>query len=186
MNRVCVFTVLSLLAASGCSNRPPTTVECRALLADKAVVARCYGGEVWDGSKYIGDTNCFPFGPPEPVTGILLTQTETSHFFAGESKFAPAMLKVRGTWLDSEGPAKRVLDRERHIGPGAFRIEGMGRRPLCAAGYGNYGLYRNEVTLTRIFSITRLADPWGALMAASRARHRPASPESARLVSERK
>lgn len=159
MNRACIFIALLLLTGSGCTNRAPSTEECRALLASKAVGTRCYGGDVWDGRKYIGDTNCFPFGAPERMTGILLTQTETSDFFSGASQFAPAMLKGSNTWLDSEGPAKRVLDRERHVGPGAFRIDGMGRRSLCSTGYGNYGFYQNEVSLTRIFSITRLADP---------------------------
>jgi len=160
MNRVRISVALSLFAGSSCSVRPPSAADCRVISADKWIVARCYGGDVWDGRKYIGDTNCFPFGDPELVTGILLTQTEVSDFFPGATRFAPAMLKGSATWLQGEGSAKRLLLEERHLGVGAFRIVGMGRRSLCPTGYGPYGFYQNEVSLTRIFSITRLANPW--------------------------
>jgi hypothetical protein len=78
--------LLALFLAS-CGQKPPTAEECKALAAPKAVVKRCYGGNLGPSASYIGDLKCWPFSKPQRLVGLWLIGLEASEFYPNAKSF---------------------------------------------------------------------------------------------------
>jgi hypothetical protein len=150
--------LLSLCLAS-CGHRPPTAEECTALSDPKAVIDRCYGGDLRNG-KYIGDLKCLPYGASERLRGLWLIDLETSEFFPN-AKTVKAN-KDSPIWLETDllNRPSGLLDAAQGAGRRVYVVEFQGRQSLCDGGaYGHMGMFPKQVIVERFYSIKPLAPP---------------------------
>jgi hypothetical protein len=150
---------IALLLAS-CSRQVATSPDCLALAAPKAVLERCFGGDLEHG-KYVGDLKCWPFAPSERMKGFWLVDLEASEFYPslralndnysrGPNEWKPQV------WLDSDLLDQPVL-RAASQGAGrrVYSVDFEGRRSLCGS-FGHFGIFPKEVIAERFYAIRLL------------------------------
>lgn len=137
-----------------------TPAECKALVSDEAVIARCGHGDISRAAVLLSEdaTKCLPFSAPEKIDGIWFTAFELSNFYEGAktlSDLPSGDLTQNSTWFSSTPSATRKLP-ELHFESEAFRLEIMGRRSLCRGAYGHLGYASKEVIATDVLNVTPL------------------------------
>ncbi|MDF7776272.1 hypothetical protein P1X14_13530 [Sphingomonas sp. AOB5] len=142
------LTLLPWLLVS-CGPAPlPSAAECRALAEPKAVIDRCFGGDVKPGN-YVGDLKCWPFSAPERMSGVWQTGFEVSDFFPGASKLPDDKDYEINIWLTAAPGTPELAS-------GKYRGEFIGRRALCDGTFGHLGAYPRQVIVERMLSMTKL------------------------------
>ena len=152
-----LLPLLELLLAS-CGQKPPTAEECKALGAPKAVVARCYGGNLGPSASYIGDLKCWPFSKPQRLVGLWLIDLEASEFYPNAKTLQEADKRRPQIWLESALLERRpeLLAAAQGAGPRAYAVELEGRQSLCDGMFGHFGMYPRQVIAERFYSMRLL------------------------------
>lgn len=147
------------LFLASCSHPPPTAEECKALIEPKAVIDRCYGGDLRS-EKYVGDLKCLPYGASQRLRGLWLIDLEASEFFPNAKTIKQGAESP--IWLETkllDLPSK-LLDAAQGAGRRVYAVEFQGRQSLCdGGGYGHMGMSPKQVIVERFYSMRLLAGP---------------------------
>ena len=154
---------VAALSLAACGQSQPSPEQCKTLALPKAVVERCFGGDLNNG-KYVGDLTCWPFSRPQRVRGLWVIALEAS-------EFVPNVLTVDDLFKDGlSGPPRPRMWLQsdlmnqspalRASGQGAntriYAVDLRGRLSLCDGMFGHFGLYRREVVVERFYSMRLL------------------------------
>ncbi|TCJ32184.1 hypothetical protein E0504_44425 [Parafrankia sp. BMG5.11] len=132
--------------------------ECLAL--SETLIERC-GGSIERASLIMSRNPaiCEPYGPPEKLAGMWELDLEHSTFFEGANDLREVMRAFEKgefdyTWLNVRDIAQRPDELAAAQGAGArvYQIQLIGRRSLCASGFGHMGAYPREVLLQKLLS----------------------------------
>ena len=150
--------VTLLLASCGHS---PTPQECKSLAQPKAVIKRCFGGDLTR-NTYLGDLRCWPFSASHQMRGVWLIGLETSVFYPGASRAE----QLRGNseiWLQTDLFERRpdLVAAAQGAGAVAYVVDFDGRSSLCDGTFGHFGVSRRQVIVDKFHSMTPLALPKG-------------------------
>jgi hypothetical protein len=150
-----LLPLLPLLLAS-CAQQPPTAAECKALADPKAVIKRCYGGNIGPSSaSYIGDLKCWPFSKPQHLVGIWVISLEASVFFPKARTLDDVNKSASPTWMESGLIERRpeLLASAQGANTRIYAVDFEGRQTLCDGMFGHFGTYRREVIAERFHSM---------------------------------
>lgn len=153
-----LLPLLALVMAS-CGQKPPTAEECKALAAPKAVVARCYGGNIGPNGSYVGDLKCWPFSRPHRLVGLWLIGLEASEFYPNAKTLRDVDNRRPQIWLESALVERRpeLLAAAQGAGTRVYAVELEGRQSLCDGMFGHFGLYPRQVIAERFYSMRPLS-----------------------------
>lgn len=168
------FPFIAALALSACGEgnvQPPkewketyTAAECKALVSVQAIETRCGDGNRQRLEKMMHEdpSLCLPYSSSRPMSGIWVDGFEYSAFFEGArswndvSRLAFDSDQER-TWLSAKDGANLPVDQNSSgLDYKVYRLEIVGKRSLCAFGYGHSGGSEREVWAEQIISITPL------------------------------
>jgi hypothetical protein len=141
--------LIGALLITGCGSTAPKAIDCPALIADEAVIERCFGGDI--SNEYVGDEKCFPFSEEREYEGILITGFEWSEFYPHIASYEEADRENPVYWFE-EMPGsfgKIIKDQEKCTYDCAFRVRFVGRESLCDAYFGHLGSYPKKVIAAR-------------------------------------
>ena len=143
-----------------CGQRTPTPQDCKALNEPKAVLQRCYGGDLENG-KYVGDLKCWPFSKAQRLQGIWLIALEASAFYPSAKAVKEIDHREPNVWLETDLLAKRadLLASAQGAEARAYAVDFEGRQALCDGMFGHFGMYPRQVIAERFYSMRRLALP---------------------------
>lgn len=152
-----VLPFLALLVAS-CGQKLPSAEECKGLAAPKAVVERCYGGNLGPNATYIGDLKCWPFSKPQRLVGLWRIGLEASEFYPNAKRLQEVDHRRPEVWLESPLLERRpeLLAAAQGAGTRVYAVELEGRQSLCNGMFGHFGMYPRQVIADRFYSMRLL------------------------------
>ena len=136
----------ALLGLAGC-DRGPVLASCEEAVNPRLVIDRCFGGEAV-AENFIGDIACFPFGPPEPMTGVWRVSKARSVFRSAFDEDVPRS----DMWLETTGTPANARTAARGNAERAFAVEFVGRPSLCPGYFGHDGSLPREVVVEQFTS----------------------------------
>ena len=157
-------TILTLAACSNAEvnshgqwKESYSAAECKELMSLAAIQKRC--GEGIQARILDDPSACIPYSSSQRMSGIWVHGFEYSAFFAGarswhevsHQAFDP---RYKLTWLSGPATFPMPSNQARMIeGFSVSRVELIGKRSLCASGYGHLGGSEHEVIVERFLTI---------------------------------
>ena len=143
-----VALAVSLLLSS-CGKTPSNAVTCEALVADRAFIERCLGGDLR--GQYVGDEECYPFSEEREYRGILITGFEWSEFYPNIDAYNEADRENPTYWFEQRAEVfhEDDIDEGKCTHDCAFTVSFVGRESICDAHFGHLGGYPKKVIAER-------------------------------------
>lgn len=141
--------LIGTLLLASCGPTAPKAVDCAAIVADEAVIERCFGGDI--NGRYVGDEKCYPFSGEREYEGLLIEGTESSEFYPNVAAYEKADQQNAVYWFEEapESFADSAVDQAKCTYDCAFKVSFVGRESLCDAHFGHLGGYPKKVIAER-------------------------------------
>jgi hypothetical protein len=157
------FLLLLALLLGSCAQRTATVEQCKSLAAPKAILQRCFDGDLQHG-KYVGELKCWQFSPTKRTRGVWFVGLEASELYPSAEALRQNRGSGPGHWRPQVWFDTKLLDSRpelRAAGGGAgeriYSVEFDGRQSLCNGKFGHFGNYPREVVAERFYSMRLLA-----------------------------
>ena len=173
MNRLLAIGMFALASCTNATDEPPnrwedsySVAECKELMSLDAIVNRCGDGDIQRTVGRLADdpTSCIPYSQSRQMAGLWVEGFEYSAFFEGARSWEDISGKVTNpqselTWLSLSSDVN--LPQDDFVDYGAdwkfrkvSRVELVGKRSLCAFGYGHLGGSEHEIIAERFISVS--------------------------------
>ena len=161
--------LLLFLVLAGCSDRGGPPAAAYRNPVDRFRVALgldgLFGGVCFRrediGLVYVGDADCYRFGPPRRMRGVWRAAFEGSEFFPGRTT-PPGEDETSGVWLSVDENAPLPIAVRRKGGwehPPLLLVDFVGRQTLFPGGYGHMGMSHDLIVVDRLLSARVLVLP---------------------------
>ena len=143
-----------------------SVAECEKLMSVEAIEDRCGDGDLRRAMERLAEdpSSCIPYSRSRQIAGIWVEGFEYSAFFEGADSWEDISREVTDpqselTWLSVAPKANLRQDDNVDYGEDwsfrrVSRVELVGKRTLCAFGYGHLGGSAHEILAERFIRVS--------------------------------